>query len=109
MEKCCENCKWNSYNCLVKETEAIKNPIKRFFRKLNLEFSGVFQIEYEHMKCNHPEVYKKKWNAEYVYEDKNDGREKIFCAVARDGNSTPNYCLCGKDGKFFEKNADNSR
>lgn len=31
------------------------------------------------------------------------------CSVARDKYDTPNYHLCGLEGKFFEKNTDNSR
>ena len=44
-----------------------------------------------------------------LYEDEKDVKETLWCSVARDKYDTPNYHLCGLEGKFFEKNTDNSR
>lgn len=108
MEKSCLNCKWNSYNAKLKEFAKIKNRFKRAYVIWDWEFTGRKAMDYRHMKCLNPNVYRENESARYVYgENSPETKENLFCNIARD-KSFSNYHLCGKEGDFFEKNIDNS-
>lgn len=102
--KICMDCKWCSYNYEQQQIKAIRNPIKRFFARLDWEgFDRKLHRGYP--KCMHPEVMVVSKEEERVFGELPPARTLLHCSDARTWSfhgTRYKYLCCEAEGKYWE-------
>ena len=87
--KICLNCKYCSYNVLMKKRNKFWKLIDRIFGNPLLE------VEKQWPTCTNEKVY-------FISEIKGKNIS-LFCDTARYSFPIPDFYLCGKEAKYFEE------